>query len=37
MDAKNILDVLLTLYAEQENLEIDYFLKKNVSMSYLAV
>lgn len=28
MDAKNILDVLLSLYAEQENLEIDYFFEE---------
>lgn len=28
MDAKNILDVLLSLYAEQENLEILYFFEE---------
>lgn len=37
MDGKNILDVLLSLFAEQENLEIDYFFEKNVSTSYLTV
>lgn len=28
MDAQNILDVLLSLYAEQENLEISYFFEE---------
>lgn len=28
MDGKNILDVLLSLFAEQENLEIDYFFEE---------
>lgn len=28
MDAKNILDVLLSLYAEQENLEVSYFFEE---------